>query len=149
MPAIAADELGVAGARGDVAETVRREEADEGVPNLPADELVFQKRMSAEAGVFDEPVAFGDGMHVMAEQTARVAHFLVERLALREPVVTGVEHEGMSAPDADILMMSLPRREPYVGVVAKEAGKRVADAGQGPVFCQVSAAAPASPVCGG
>lgn len=143
MPAIVAHVFRIAAAPADEADTVRGEEAEQRMTHLWSDVVVLEERMAAEAGVFNEAIARGDLVDAVAEQAAGVADFLVEDVAVRERIRRRREDERMSAPYADVLVMSVTPGEQYVSVMTQEARQRVPDVRERAVLCQVWCAAAA------
>ena len=129
MSAIAADELRISGARGDVAHEVASDYADHRVSNDVHRALVLEKRVAAVARVLDEPVTQRDAVHTMTEQPAEVTDFLPE-LAIR---VVGVairrKHERVPALNANILVMLVANSHAHIRVMAEKAGQGMANAG--------------------
>ena len=145
MTAVAADEFRVALASRNVTDSVRREEADERMPDFEADRLALQKGMAARARVFNETVTLCHTVDVMAEKAARVTHLLVKCCAPDKSILPGVKDQRVSTPDADVFVMSLPVRQGHIRVMTEEAGERVADTGDRPILRQIVASAAALP----
>ena len=145
MTALTADEFRVASASRYVTDSVRREEADERMPDFEADRLALQKGMAAEARVFNETITLSHTVDVMAEKAARVTHLLVKCCALGKSIVPGVKEQRVPTPDADVFVMSLAVRQGHIRVMTEEAGERVADTGDRPILRQIVASAAALP----
>ena len=148
VPAIATHVLGIAAAAGHESDPVRREEADQRMPDFPRHLPGLEERVPAEARALDEAVALRHLMDAVAEQAATIADFLGESPAFGEGVRRGGEHQRMAAPDAHILVVPCPVPKAFIGVVAQEARQRVPDACERAVFAQVVGATPAAALAG-
>jgi hypothetical protein len=101
--------------------------------------------MTAEAGVLLESVAHRDVSRAVTEETAEVAHLLLERRQRPIRVVLGVEQQRMPTLSADVFMTAVAIGELLVIVLAEEARQRVTHARDRSVFRQVFGSAAASP----
>ena len=104
-----------------------------------------QKSVAAPARVLDETVPIGHARHVVAEYSAQVAHLLVEHRGVGVRIAVGGKQQGMSALNADVLVMIVPIDKVLIRVVPEKTGQRVTDTRQGTVRAEVRGPAPAGP----
>jgi predicted phosphodiesterase len=130
MSAIAADVLGISGARRYVAHEVAGDHANYRVTNHRHRLLVLEKRVAAVAGVLDKPVTHRDAVHPVTEQTAEIADFLLELSIRGVGIAVRREYERVSTLDADILVMLVAIGHAHVRMVAEKAGQGMANAGE-------------------
>jgi hypothetical protein len=144
------DVLGKPAAFGQEVDVVACDHADRSVANLPQAGprtllYLFQKRVTAEAGVLLEAVAGCDVTDPVAEETAEVAHLLLEGRRRRVRIALGVEEQRMAALGADVFVTAVPIGELLVIVLAEEARQCVTNARDGTTFSEVFGSAPAAP----
>ena len=104
-----------------------------------------QKGVAAPTRVLDESVPIGHARHAVTEYSAQVAHLLVEDRGVRIRIAVSGKQQGMSALNADVLVMIVPVDEVLVGVVSEKTGQRVTDTRQRAVRAEVRCPAPAGP----
>lgn len=104
----------------------RRQEADP-VPRQDAahwmlDHLDFrfgpQESVAASASVLHETVATGHARHVMTEYSAEVPHLLVEQRGAGVWIAVGGKQQGMTALNANVLVVIVPIDEVLISVVS-------------------------------
>jgi hypothetical protein len=128
MPTILANVLGEPAPLGQEMDVVAEDDANGGMPDVPGNRRLLQKRMAAETRVLLESIARRHVTNAVAEQTAQVAHLLLERRRRRIRIALGVEQERMSALRADVFVTAVAIGEFLVVVLAEEARQRVTNA---------------------
>jgi hypothetical protein len=83
---------------------------------------------------------------VVTEYSAQVAHLLVENRGVGVRIAVGGKQQGMSALNADVLVMIVPIDKGLIRVVSEKTGQRVTDTRQGTVRAEVRGPAPAGPL---
>lgn len=104
-----------------------------------------QKSVAAPTRVLDETVPIGHARHAVAEYSAQVAHLLVEDRGVGIRIAVSGKKQGMSALNADVLVMIVPIDKVLVGVVSEKTGQRVTDTRQRAVRAEVRRPASAGP----
>lgn len=89
-----------------------------------------QKSVAAPARVLDETVPIRHARHVVTEYSAQVPHLLVEHRGVGVRIAVGGKQQGMSALNADVLVMIVPIDKVLVRVMSEKTGQRVTDARQ-------------------
>jgi hypothetical protein len=99
--------------------------------------------VTAEAGVFLEPVARRDVPRAVAEQAAQVTNLFLEGRRRRVRIVFGLEQQRMAALRADVFVAAVAIRELLVIVLAEKARQRVPHARDRAILRQIRSATPA------
>ena len=92
---------------------------------------LMDEAVPAMAGVLDAAVALTHSMHVMSEETTRVADTLLEPVPLAVRVCVEREQQRMAASDARVFHVAVTGADRLIRVVAEEARHRVADSRRG------------------
>jgi len=145
MATVNADVLGEAASFRQEVDEVAGNDADRGMPDLAPHLRLLQEGVTAEAGVLLESVARRDVSRAVTEETAEVAHLLLERRRRRIRIVLRIEQQRMPALRADVFVTAVAIGELLVIVLAEEARERVTHARDRSVFGQVFGSAAASP----
>jgi len=139
MATVNADVLGEAASFRQEVDEVAGNDADRGMPDLAPHLRLLQEGVTAES------VARRDVSRAVTEETAEVAHLLLERRRRRIRIVLRIEQQRMPALRADVFVTAVAIGELLVIVLAEEARERVTHARDRSVFGQVFGSAAASP----
>jgi hypothetical protein len=145
MSAVLADILDIVRAARQKDDPVRGEKANQGMPDSPLTSSSLQERVAAVARVLDEAIARSDRRDTVPEHSARIANFFREAVTAGKPIAVASKDKRVAASHAHVLVRGIAIEQTHVGVVPKEAGKRVADVSGGAVLVQVLDAASAAP----
>ena len=86
MPAVPAEEFGMAAAPPEKTDRVTRQQTDPRMPDLQQALRLLQERMAAIASVLAEPITEGNQAHTVAEEAAGIVDILLEHPVARPAV---------------------------------------------------------------
>jgi hypothetical protein len=122
MAAVSAHILRVTASAREEPDAVCAEEALQRMPNRLLLARLSEKAVTAVAGVLDEAIARGHGLHAMSKESAGVSDFLREAIAFGEAIMFRREYQRVAAPDAYVFVDAVTIGKPHVGVMPQEAG---------------------------
>ena len=105
-----------------------------------------QKSVAASARVLHESIPGGHARHVMTEYSAEVPHLLVEQRRAGVGIAVSGKQQGMTALNANVLVMIVPIDEVLIRVVSEKTRQRVTNARQGSIQAEVCGPASAGPM---
>jgi hypothetical protein len=145
MAAVKAQELRVAGSRCQEADPMSRQNAAQWMLDRCDFRFRPQESVAAPACVFDETIASSHGRDAVTENSAQVSNLLVEHRGVGIRIAVGGKQQGMSALNADVLVMIVPIDKVLIRVMSEKTGQRVTDVRQGTVRSKIRGPTPAGP----
>src|SRR5688572_22456637 len=140
---IAAHVLHESAAARDVVNAMAAHNADGRMSDVRHIQLGLEKRVAAVACELAIAVAIADHVHVVTEQSAEVADFLVENSRVPVRIRVGAKQQRVAALHADVLRVPVALDEFRIRVMAEKARQRMADVRRRAVLAEVLRTAPA------